>query len=120
MMIESLATEKFAQVARHSLLLGLMLVAVTALAQTASRDAKIDDKAYRGSIEEVIIRAQKPRWREQEKPGWRPNKVKLPTRNAPRDIEWMPEYNKDERDTIPTEQERKFERPEIKVFEWKF
>lgn len=104
-----------------ALLLVLMAVsAVAARAEQAQREELLDEKEYRSELEEVVVTASKPEWRQQEKPEWRSQRFELPEETRQPRMEWVPEYTKDERDLYDGVRDRKGEKPEIKLFEFRF
>lgn len=108
-----------------SLLLTLLLLATVLVVQAASRsdDELLEAGEYRSGLEEVVVRGQQPAWREQKPASdqqWRPEKFELPESENKGRIEFFPKYTKDERDQYNGVRDRVGEKPEIKLFEWKF
>lgn len=107
-------------------LLALLLVAHAGWSFAAGSqegDKLLDKKDYHGELEEVIVVGKQPEWRnkQDEEQQWRPSKFELPEEPAIKGrIEWFPEYTKDERDNFRGVSDRLDEKPEIKIFEWKF
>lgn len=80
----------------------------------------LDESEYRGEIEEVIVTGRQPEWRTEQEPEWRPQRFELPKSPDRGRMEWLPKYNRDERDKYDGVRDRMAEKPEIKLFEWKF
>ena len=96
----------------------LLMVAPGRLWAEGEQLLKADE--YRGNLEEVVVVGQKPQWRTQtEERVWRPEKFEL-KEVEPGRIQWFPEYDKEERDQYQGIRDRMGEKPEIKIFEWKF
>lgn len=110
----------------QTILSTLLLLAVTTstLVLAASRpdDELLQEEEYRSGLEEVVVRGQQPKWREQQnnEQQWRPDKFELPEAENDGRIEFFPKYDKDERDQYNGVRDRMGEKPEIKLFEWKF
>lgn len=100
-------------------LCGLMFDQAVLAEPLKGHDKLLDKKAYHGEIEEVIVVGKRPKWREPPKPEWRPSSFELQQPEPPR-IKWFPKYTKDERDYYEGIHDRMDEKPEIKLFEWKF
>lgn len=103
-----------------ALVLALSLAAVARAEDKPGDNELLGKEAYRSELEEVVVVGRKPEWREQDKPEWRPQRFELPEDKSPARMEWMPEYTKDERDLYDGVRDRKNEKAEIKLFEWKF
>lgn len=88
--------------------------------QPDQRGELLDEKEYRSEIEEVVVTARKPDWRQQSKPEWRSQRFELPEQKSTSRMEWVPEYTKDERDLYDGVRDRKGEKPEFKLFEFRF
>lgn len=102
------------------LLLLAICVSGVALADIDQREELLEKQEYRSEIEEVVVTARQPEWRQQNKPEWRSERFELPdTETTPR-MEWAPEYTKDERDLYDGVRDRKGEKPEFKIFEFRF
>ena len=80
----------------------------------------LDESEYRTELEEVIVVGKEPEWRRERKGEWRPDRFELPTPTQKSRIEWFPRYTKDERDNYDGVRDRTGEKPEFKIFEWKF
>ena len=91
-------------------------------AGSAEGDHLLDKKEYRGELEEVIVVGKQPQWRTDadREQQWRPSKFELPESSIKGRIEWFPQYTKDERDNYQGVRDRLDEKPEIKIFQWKF
>ena len=107
----------------------LALVMVTTLSITSihaeklSEDDLLEQKEYRGDLEEVVVVGSEPEWRKNmdKEEEWRPDRFKLPD-NPPSSsrMEWFPEYTKDERDNYQGVRDRTGENPEFQIFKMKF
>lgn len=77
---------------------------------------------YRTVREEVLVIGKEPQWRKQvlEEQVWRPARFELPQELKQGRIEWFPAYMNDERDRIDGMRDRMGEKPEFKLFEWRF
>ncbi len=72
-------------------------------------------------MEEIIITAQEPDWRKpKDEQDWRPKRFELPENDDKKRMEWFPEYTRDERSDYDGVRDRMNEKPDYKVFEWKF
>lgn len=81
----------------------------------------LSEREYRVQLEEVIVRAQRPRWRGQEEaPRWDREKFELPVDVAPPRLQWAPGYARDEREDYEGVRDRMNAEPRIKLFEFKF
>lgn len=101
------------------LLAGMVSPGVVAEPRQGAGDMLSEDE-YRGEIEEVIVTGRQPEWRTEQKPEWRPQRFELPEATDSGRMEWLPEYDRDERDKYDGVRDRMAEKPEIKLFEWKF
>lgn len=96
-------------------------VSLVSAQQDREEEVLLKDEEYRMQIEEVIVVGQQPEWRKDKKSEeWRPDQFKLPEQSSDKGIRWMPEYTKDDRDNYDGVRDRTGEKPEIKLFEWKF
>ncbi|MFA7555165.1 MAG: hypothetical protein WCY88_13020 [Spongiibacteraceae bacterium] len=111
---------------RHQLPLALLLLVALvsmAWAQTGrnSDEVLLDETEYRSELEEVVVIGQQPEWRKPSKPEeWRPDKFELPKSSSSQRLDWLPEYTKDERDNYQGVRDRTGEKPEFKIFNWRF
>ncbi len=80
----------------------------------------LDDSAYRGEIEEIVVIGQQPEWRKPPESEWRPERFELQQQEPPSRMEWFPKYVKDERDNYDGVNNRLEEKPEIQIFKWNF
>lgn len=106
-----------------SLMLLLLVATLSVVVQAARPDDELlQEEEYRSDLEEVVVRAQQPKWRESQtnEQQWRPDKFELPEAENKGRIEFFPKYTKDERDQYNGVRDRMGEKPEIKLFEWKF
>lgn len=111
----------FATPARPVLLVVALSLVAAAHAEDKPGDNELLEKdAYRSEIEEVVVVGRTPEWRRQEAPEWRPQRFELPEDQPSARMEWLPEYTKDERDLYEGVRDRKNEKAEFKLFEWKF
>lgn len=118
---DKLSCARFARATALLLCLGLSFFASAEQIDQTNHQLLGEDE-YRTALEEVVVVGRRPRWREeQEQQQWRPERFKLPTGvvSTPR-IQWLPEYDKDERDFYQGVRDRTGEKAEIKLFEWKF
>lgn len=103
------------------LTVGFLLLVSGVHAQQNQEEVLLKDEDYRMQIEEVIVVGQQPEWRQNKKPEeWRPDQFKLLEQSSDKGVRWLPEYTKDERDNYDGVRDRTGEKPEIKLFEWKF
>jgi hypothetical protein len=108
-----------------SLLLLLLLLSspmTNAQQQRFDSDDLPAENEYRGGLEEVVVVGQAPEWRKSpaSEERWRPDKFKLQTLDKPSRLQWFPEYSKDERDNYQGVRDRKGEKAEFQLFNWKF
>lgn len=122
MMALSMATPAPSQALRVVLVAMALLLAATAIAQSAARETeRLSEKEYPLQLEEVVVRAQKPQWREKETPpDWNRGKFDLDTTPEPSRLQVAPTYSRDERDDYDQVRDRMNAKPEIKLFEFKF
>lgn len=95
----------------------------TVYAQANNHDVKLlDEKEYRSDMEEVVVQGQVPEWRkaELEQELWRRDRFELAEEQKPSRIEWLPAYTKEDRENYQSVRDRTGEKPEFKLFEWKF
>lgn len=101
-----------------------LLLAAAAVAQTAASAREPDllsEKEYPVQIEEVVVRAQKPQWREKaEAPDFNREKFKFDPQVEEARLQAMPKYDRDERDDYMQVRDRMNAEPRIKLFEFKF
>ena len=103
------------------LLAAFLLPVNWVFAQHDQEPVLLDEEQYRLQIEEVVVVGQQPEWRQKQKPEeWRPDQFSLPERSSDQGVRWLPEYTKDDRDNYDGVRDRTGEKPEIKLFEWKF
>ncbi|MBL4827630.1 MAG: hypothetical protein JKY66_07955 [Spongiibacteraceae bacterium] len=99
----------------------LFTVAVTAEQLDKTSQRLLDEAEYRTGIEEVVVVGKQPQWRQVEKEQWLPERFELSSANVKASrIQWLPKYNKDERDNYQGVRDRTGESAEIKLFELKF
>jgi hypothetical protein len=102
----------------------LALLTLSVIAEQASEQNQpvlLDDSEYRTDIEEMVVRARRLDWRNQQvEQEWRPERFELPEQSSEQRMQWLPRYSKDERDQFDGVRDRMGEKPEIKLFEWKF
>ena len=101
-----------------------LLLAMAAVAQTAERareTERLSEKEYPMQLEEVVVRAQQPQWREKEvAPDFNREKFKFEPDVKPSRLQAFPKYDRDERDNYDQVRDRMNAKPEIKLFEFKF
>ncbi|MGK0499164.1 MAG: hypothetical protein ACJAYG_000796 [Oceanicoccus sp.] len=107
------------------LLTTLLLSALSSVAlgqqSRLDNESLLDESEYRGNLEEVIITGQQPEWRQPAKQEeWRPDRFELEQQVSGDRLKWFPEYDKDERNQYQGVRDRTNEKPEFKIFEWKF
>lgn len=108
---------------RSLVLLGMLGLSLSVFAAGRSDEDQLLDKSeYRGKLEEVVVVGRQPEWRTSsaEDQQWRPGKFELSEPENSGRLEWFPEYSKDERDNYQGVRDRTGEKPEFKIFEWKF
>lgn len=114
---------------RFTALLALMLLLVLfgAPQLSAAPNSKSDDQLllheseYRSELEEVVVVGRQPEWRQAEqKEQWRPDSFELPDQSSKSRMQWLPEYTKEDRDNYNEVRDRTGEKPEFKLFNWKF
>ena len=82
-------------------------------------------RAIRGkgsNMEEIVVSGSVPEWRraEMEQEQWRRDQFELADESQPSRIEWFPAYTKEDRENYQQIRDRKGEKPEFKLFEWRF
>lgn len=108
---------------RALLLAAALLLAVAAVAQNKalSREPELlSEKEYPVQLEEVVVRAQQPKWREKAAPDWERPKFELKTDTQPPRLQLAPKYERDERDDYMDVRDRMNAEPRLKLFEFKF
>jgi hypothetical protein len=109
--------------ASYPLGIALVMMATYAHANNETRQAPLlSEESYRSQMEEVIVTGQVPEWRkaEMEQELWNRDKFSLAEEQNPARIEWFPLYAKEDRENYQGVRDRKSEKPEFKIFEWKF
>lgn len=98
----------------------LVTLATSALARDDGVEL-LDESEYRRPLEEVVIRADKPRWDNTPPaaPNVDPRDIEF-TSAAQSGVEWLPKYTAEERDDYQGVRDRTNEKPLIKLFEFKF
>lgn len=98
----------------------LLLGAALAQAQGGRPETPLlSEREYRSTLEEVVVRAQRPDIPEQA-PRWDRPKIELELESPPSRLEWAPRYVRDERDDYDGVRDRTNAEPRIKIFEVKF
>ncbi len=124
MMALTMATPAPSQASRAVLIAMALLLAAAAMAQGAASTREtelLSEKEYPLQLEEVVVRAQKPQWREKEAPpDWNRGKFDLDATPKPSRLQLAPTYSRDERDDYDQVRDRMNAKPEIKLFEFKF
>ena len=100
----------------------VMMVAYVHAANEKRQTPLLSEENYRSHLEEIIVTGQVPEWRkaELEQEQWRRDRFSLAEEQKPARIEWFPLYVKEDRENYNAVRDRKSEKPEFKVFEWKF
>lgn len=101
-----------------------LLLAATAVAQataSAREPELLSAEEYPLSMEEVVVRGQRPQWREKEAaPRWDREKFELEVKAEQPRLQALPKYTRDERDDYDGVRDRMNREPRIKLFELKF
>jgi hypothetical protein len=102
------------------LALPLLLGVTLAQAQGSRPETPLlSESEYRSTLEEVVVRAQRPATPEQA-PRWDRPKIELELESGPSRLEWAPRYVRDEREDYEGVRDRTNAEPRIKVFEVRF
>ena len=67
-----------------------------------------------------MVVGKEPEWRREKREEWRPDRFELPQPKPKSRIEWFPRYTRDERDNYDGVRDRTGEKPEFRIFNWKF
>ena len=97
----------------------LLVCLVTA--ERARETERLSEKEYPIQLEEVVVRAQQPQWREKTpEPDFNREKFKFEPDAKPSRLQLAPKYERDERDDYMDVRDRMNAEPRINLFEFKF
>ena len=100
---------------------GLMMLNAWAEVEKRAQEKLLAEDEYRTEIEEVVVVAKPPEWRElKSEQQWRPDRFELPESKSQPRLQWLPEYDEDERDQYQGVRDRLDEKPAFKIFDWRF
>ncbi len=86
-----------------------------------AEDELLDESEYRSELEEIVVIGRQPEWRQQRgEEEWRPERFELPEIKSEARLTWFPRYDKDERDQYDGVRDRLAEKPEFRLFRWRF
>ena len=102
---------------------GSFMLGASVLADGREDSGQLLDKSeYRSELEEVVVVGREPEWRKPpvDDQEWRPKRFEVVEPGNRGRMEWFPEYTKEDRENYQGVRDRTGEKPEFKVFEWKF